>query len=86
MDPALRQLALQGNARELQWALEDGADPNREDDDGTTPLFFAASNGHARCIHILVDEGADIDVFSLNLRTPLNIAASGGHTPTPYAL
>ncbi len=86
MDPALRQLALQGNARELQWALEDGADPNREDDDGTTPLFFAASNGHARCIHILVDEGADIDVFSLNLRTPLNIAASGGHTDAVCAL
>ena len=86
MDPALRQLALQGNARELQWALEDGADPNREDDDGTTPLFFAASNGHARCIHILVEEGADIDVFSLTLRTPLNIAASGGHVDAVCAL
>lgn len=33
-----------------------------KDDDGKTPLHFAASNGHLEIVELLIDYQADIDV------------------------
>ena len=50
-------------------------------DDGTTPLFVAASNGHTEVVRVLVEEGkADVDkATSDDGATPLLIAAQNAH-------
>ena len=80
MDPRLRAPALKGDVEALTTALNEGADPNRRDEDGYAPLLYAASNGHARCIDVLRRHGADVNAAARCGRTPLNTAAAGGHT------
>ena len=56
--------------------LEQGADPNRSANDGTTPLMAAASNGHGQALKALVAAGADLDVQDRHGRTALHHAVS----------
>ena len=45
----------------LRFLLENGADPNAIDVDGTTPLMYAALYGHLEMMHLLLEAGADIN-------------------------
>ena len=56
--------------------LEQGADPNRSANDGTTPLMVAASNGHGQALKALVAAGVDLDVQDRHGRTALHHAVS----------
>lgn len=56
--------------------LEQGADPNRSANDGTTPLMAAASNGHGQALKALVAAGADLDKQDRHGRTALHHAVS----------
>ena len=56
--------------------LEQGADPNRSANDGTTPLMAAASNGHGQALKALVAAGVDLDVRDRHGRTALHHAVS----------
>lgn len=40
--------------------IERGADVNKADDDGVTPLHIASQNGHKACVRLLVDGVADV--------------------------
>ena len=79
MDPRLRTAALRGDLAALTRALDEGADPCLADEDGYTPLHYAASNGHVACIVRLAESGADVNAITdIRGRTPLNSAISHG--------
>lgn len=48
------------NIIEIRWALEDGADPNGRDADGSSPLHYVCWSGSAEC----VDELLKADPFA----------------------
>jgi len=43
----------------VEMLLDEGADPNEVDEDGSTPLMIAAELGATECVRILLDAGAD---------------------------
>jgi ankyrin repeat protein len=59
----------------------DKIDVDSKDDDGRTPLWWAAQNGHDEAILMfLLDTGkVDVDLKDKNGRTPLWCAAQNGH-------
>ncbi|WP_445168964.1 ankyrin repeat domain-containing protein [Mycolicibacterium sp. Dal123E01] len=59
------------NTRRL---LAGGADPNAMDDEGFTPLHFAAQFDCVEVIRLLLDAGATVDVASRNGTTPVHKA------------
>lgn len=54
--------------------LEDGADPNKTDDLGTTPLMMSSSEGTTDLIDLLVDHGADVNLTDRHGWTALTFA------------
>ena len=66
-------------ARARTRLLYEGADVNRADDDGRTPLFFACQHGHVDRARNLLDKGAAVDRAQKQGVTPLYIACQNGH-------
>ncbi|MBX7551961.1 ankyrin repeat domain-containing protein [Streptomyces sp. NPDC004232] len=63
--------------------LRSGADPERGDGDGATPLYLASVHGQAAIVRLLLAAGARPDTESGGLGsegTPLCAAACWGHT------
>jgi hypothetical protein len=57
-----------------------GADVNRTDDEGITPLSIAAEEGNQQMVQCLVIElGAHVNLGDEEGRTPLYVAAQNGH-------
>ncbi|MFD3374229.1 MULTISPECIES: ankyrin repeat domain-containing protein [unclassified Streptomyces] len=76
---------LAGDAARVKAALRAGADPERGDSEGTTPLYVASVQGEAEIARLLLVAGASPDVESSGLGsdgTPLCAAACWGHTET----
>ncbi len=57
-------------------------DANIVNDDGLTPMHFAAYAGRVDVIQILSDNKGDLDAPDNNGRTPMHYAALGNHKPT----
>ena len=57
-----------------------GADVDRAENDGWTPLLMAAQEGHSEVVAALVAARADVDRAKNNGATPLCIAAQNGHS------
>ena len=72
----LHKAVLQDDRRTLSKLLKEGADPNVQSIDGTTPLHMAAVFGKTECMQILMANGADIEARSLAGDTPLTLAAT----------
>ena len=49
------------------------------DQNGTTPLHWAAFKGHKDVVHLLLDRGADPNIADHFGRTPLSKALGKGH-------
>jgi len=59
----------------VKMLLDAGADINKEDNDGRTPLITAISLDNIDMVKFLIANGADINMINRNNETPLYIAA-----------
>ena len=62
----------------LLLLLENGANPNSEYDDGSTPIMYAILKNSVECAQLLHDYGADLNVADNNGITPAYLAAENG--------
>jgi ankyrin repeat protein len=67
----LHYAALNNDVGEAEARLVAGDDPNAADDEGFTPLHFAAQTGTSRVARLLLDHGAEIDPTNAFGNTPL---------------
>ncbi|MFE9868783.1 ankyrin repeat domain-containing protein [Streptomyces sp. NPDC005506] len=77
--------ALLGDTTRVKALLRAGADPERADGEGVTPLYVASVNGAAEIARLLLAAGASPDTESGGLGsegTPLCAATCWGHTET----
>ncbi|XP_068984163.1 uncharacterized protein [Bombus flavifrons] len=80
---AISYMAGNGAATMLELALSyERVDPNTPDNEGNTPLHFAAQAGQTECLNILLQRCPDIEVDARNASgfTPLMKAALQGRT------
>ena len=75
--------AADGDTRAVQELLKAGVDPNevKDEDNITTPLYYAAESGHAATVEALIAGGASFDGGGqgYTIGTPLFTAARRGH-------
>lgn len=60
----LHEAAICGNAKMVEYLIEQGADINCCDNEGWTPLHAAASLGHVKTVETLLDCGADVTIVN----------------------
>ena len=63
----------------VQYLLEQGADKDKVNNNGRSPLYTAAQKGHSAVVQCLVEQGADVNKATNEGWTPLHIAAYEGH-------
>ena len=72
-----RTLHIQCSQGEL-WAvklhLDEGSDVNAKDEDGVTPLQYAAEGGYNEIVELLIDKGANVNAKDDDGATPLDVA------------
>ncbi|MET8330211.1 ankyrin repeat domain-containing protein [Streptomyces sp. NPDC005181] len=81
----LGEAVVRGDTTRVKALLRAGADPERADSEGTTPLYVASVNGQAEIARLLLVAGACPDTESSGLGsdgTPLCAAACWGYTET----
>ena len=72
--------AVEKNRPDIVRSLIDrGAEVSYEDEDGYTPLHFAAISGYAQIVEILVQNDANVNGSSRARSTPLTLAARMGY-------
>lgn len=73
-DQRLIRAVREGNLEELRQLLNGGADVEERDEQGWTPLHWAAGQGHTEIVRLLLEHGASISSTGRDLRVPLLIA------------
>ncbi|KAK3020686.1 hypothetical protein RJ639_045592 [Escallonia herrerae] len=71
--------AYHGDLYQLKSLIRAGADPNKKDYDGRSPLHLAASRGYEDIALFLIQEGVDINIPDNFGSTPLLEAIKSGH-------
>lgn len=71
--------AYNGDLTQLKSLIRAGADPNKKDYDGRTPLHLAASKGHKDVTLFLIQEGGEVNISDNFGNTPLLEAIKNGH-------
>jgi hypothetical protein len=79
LDKKLLEAVRRGNAYKVIEFLREGANVNTRDEDGLTPLHYAASRGYVEVARLLLENGADVNAKNEHGITPLHFAASEGH-------
>ena len=54
---ALEKASIKNQCEVIKVLIEAGADPNRADEDGITPLYWTAKNGHADASGTVLPDG-----------------------------
>ena len=67
-----------GDCATAEILISKGADVNEQDEQGWTPLNFAAGKGDLAMVKLLVEHGADVFKVGRDLRTPYKIALAAG--------
>ena len=70
--PCLHEVVKDGCTDNLTVLIEGGADPDELDDNGLTPLYWAAHGDNVEAVYILITAGADPSIRDENGRTPLH--------------
>ena len=70
--------AYKGNARFLQFLLQNGGDPNARGRHDSTPLHSAAWGRNVAALEVLLEEGSDVDARTDEGETPGMTAALRG--------
>ena len=70
----LHDAALEGDVERVRQLLDQGADPNRKNATGYTPLQLAARSGRSASVEALLDAGAELDVRDSHGNTPLGMS------------
>ena len=63
----------------VKLLVEQGADKDKGDIAGQSPLWMASAKGHLEVAQYLAEQGADLDKANIGGTTPLTIAAANGH-------
>ena len=70
----------------VKLLVESGAEVDTRNNDGDTPLFWAASKGHIEVVQLLIEQHADVNACDSKGRSCLWTAAFNGHTDVVRAL
>ncbi len=83
-------LAQHESKMDAAWAcqvlIDNGADVNAVDNDGTTPAMIAAMDGSPETLKVLIDNGADLNSADNAGRTPLILAVLSPETKADISL
>ena len=79
---ALHKAVRQNHVDAVQVLIDAGADIDKKDSEGRTPLLHACSRGCLDTVKVLVQAGAKLRVTNDNGDTCLLAASCGGHTDT----
>ncbi|KAI4301320.1 hypothetical protein L6164_034608 [Bauhinia variegata] len=63
----------------MKSALAEGAAVNRRDQNGWTPLHWAAFKGRVKSVKLLLEHGAEVDIVDDAGYTPMRCAVEAGH-------
>lgn len=63
-----------------EWLIDRGVDVNVEDEEVSTPVYYAAIKGHVSMVQFLIESGADLAPRN-HLSNPLLAAIYNGHIP-----
>ena len=66
VDEALIEATKEGKVNEVRHLLENGAFVNTRDEDGWTPLMFAAKSDNVEIIDLLMENGADNELRNID--------------------
>lgn len=69
-----------GQPAKVEETLSAGADIHQQDEQGWTPLNWAAGQGSVEIVKLLLDRGADVFRTGRDQRTPYKIALAAKHT------
>ncbi|PWA51285.1 Ankyrin repeat-containing protein [Artemisia annua] len=75
----LNNAAYNGDLTQLKNLIRAGADPNKKNFDGRSPLHLAASKGHEDIALFLIQEGVEVNISDRYGNTPLLEAIKSGH-------
>ncbi|XP_046839877.1 ankyrin repeat family A protein 2-like isoform X2 [Xenia sp. Carnegie-2017] len=78
--PSLHCLAAQGKLAKVKEEMQKGVDLNAPDQEGLTPLMWAAAHRQKSVIKLLLEHKADPNIEGLGGETPLLFAASQGQS------
>ena len=73
-------------SHEVRWLVEKGADPDKTDSSGLSPLMHAAGRGDRNILQILIQAGAEVNLQSPEGYTALQYAVNGGWSEASLAL
>src|SRR5689334_1641692 len=68
----------EGDAAAVRAVIASGADVNQQDEQGWTPLNWAAGKGDLEVVRLLAEHGADVFKVGRDQRTPYMIALAAG--------
>lgn len=75
-----------GQLAKVQEALNAGADIHQQDEQGWTPLNWAAGKGDPEIVKLLLDRGADVSRVGRDQRAPYKIALAAKHVEAARVL
>ena len=71
--------AFKGELQRVRELIDQGADVNKADTDGVTPLFIASLNGHDDVVKLILAASPEVNKADTDGVTPLYMASQKSH-------